>query len=86
MSAEWRKDAACRDYPHAWWFADGPESKMSIAAKAICLRCNVARECLDYAMSDKACRENGIWAGTTPAVHEPHRADTQKAIDLRALA
>jgi WhiB family redox-sensing transcriptional regulator len=41
----------------------GPAVKQMIRAKAICARCQIQRECLDYALDAGSIQ--GVWGGTT---------------------
>ena len=59
----WADRSACRDYPTDVFFGDLDAPKKSLEARAICSRCPVKAECLDYAIRH-AC-EYGIWGGTT---------------------
>ena len=59
----WAEQGACRDYPTDVFFADLDAPKNSWEARAICSKCPVKAECLDYAIRH-AC-EYGIWGGTT---------------------
>jgi WhiB family redox-sensing transcriptional regulator len=59
----WTERSACRDYPTDVFFADLDAPKNSLEARAICSKCPVKAECLDYAIRH-AC-EYGIWGGTT---------------------
>lgn len=56
----WQRDAACLDYPQAWWFP-GHRSSEESWAKEICGRCLVRHECLVYAMGGN--EDHGIWGG-----------------------
>lgn len=62
--ASWRDDAACRDYPSAWWFVEegkrGDDRKY-LDARPICRRCNVQAECLAYALEQDI--RHGMWGG-----------------------
>jgi len=59
----WMRDALCHEYPLRLFF---PESGQSTEhAKAICGRCLVKAECLDYALRNPYARDHGVWAGTT---------------------
>ena len=61
---EWIRDALCHEYPHRLFF---PEQGASTdQAKAVCGRCLVRVECLDYVLRDPDACANGVWAGTTP--------------------
>ena len=72
MAEEWRRRAACRGKPTALFFAGrgawGP-------ALAICARCPVQAQCLDYVSHPErstrrgdswAWAEVGVWGGRTP--------------------
>lgn len=62
----WRLRAACRDLDPDVFFpiGTGGMSLVQIAgAKAVCGRCPVAQQCLDWAVN--AGRVDGIWGGTT---------------------
>ena len=57
----WWRDALCHEYPGVSWF---PKRKGSHdEAVAICRRCLVRQECLDYAMGDL--NLHGVWGRTT---------------------
>ena len=63
----WQHEAACRGGDSAWFFApnyfekrsekDGREAK----AKAVCARCPVRPECLEYALRIR--EPHGVWGG-----------------------
>ena len=58
----WERDALCREYvdrADAWFPTAGEDGN---AAKAVCRRCLVRSECLDYALSQPGL--GGIWGGT----------------------
>ena len=44
----WQRDAACREHPGVEFFIERGES--SEPARAVCGRCLVRAECLDYAL------------------------------------
>ncbi len=54
---------ACRDRPDLSWFPELGES--TAEAKAVCMRCSVRQECLEYAAADPDARRYGIWGGTS---------------------
>jgi WhiB family redox-sensing transcriptional regulator len=55
----WQRDAACRENPDADFF---PERGASTAeARAVCARCLVRHECLEYAL--RIGTKHGIWGG-----------------------
>jgi WhiB family redox-sensing transcriptional regulator len=66
----WQRDALCRGRPTDWFFPDdssgnhnGSLTLTDRQAKALCVRCPVRRECLEYGLHD----EYGIWGGTRPS-------------------
>jgi WhiB family redox-sensing transcriptional regulator len=60
----WRAEALCLEYPDVEWFPgrDAPATE----ARAICDRCRVQQECLDYALHSEHTLAYGIWGGTGP--------------------
>jgi WhiB family redox-sensing transcriptional regulator len=58
----WRKDALCREHRDLNWFpARGEQVDRQ---RAVCGRCAVASECLDFALSDEmTTNRHGIWGG-----------------------
>jgi WhiB family redox-sensing transcriptional regulator len=63
---EWRDEAACRDEDPDLFFpiGSGPAAQAQIAdAKAICARCPVVRECLEWALETG--QDAGVWGGLT---------------------
>ncbi len=73
---DWRTGAACRELdPDLFFSPDSFESKQEkdereIEAKAVCARCTVRDECLDYAL--KAGERYGIWGGLTEQERRAH--------------
>ena len=60
---DWQRYGLCHGKGCDPWF---PKSRRSIApGAAVCARCPVAQECLEYALSLED-NPDGIWAGTTP--------------------
>lgn len=60
----WMKDALCREHPEVVWFPGRGEDARP--AKALCARCLVQPECLDYAESITVpMPPSGIWGGTS---------------------
>jgi hypothetical protein len=51
-------------YDPEWWFDKDTE----ILAAAICTRCPIINQCLDYAVSEKI--TDGVYGGLTPAERE----------------
>ena len=81
----WRADAACRGADTDVFFI-GPGHKPD-AAIAVCDRCEVRDECLEYALDND--EEFGIWGGLMPKQRkelrrlwkedEPHFVDTPES-------
>lgn len=66
-SPHWSEWAAClREDPELFFPISeaGPGLEQADRAKAVCRRCPVARECLDYALETG--QDTGVWGGTTP--------------------
>lgn len=77
-STEWQTQAACRDEDPELWFptgTTGPALAQIQQAKAICYRCPVERECLEYALATR--QGHGVWGGMT---------DEERSAILRARA
>jgi WhiB family redox-sensing transcriptional regulator len=74
----WTGRAACRtETPDLFFPIGGSTPAGDVAtAKAICARCPVRRDCLDYALATR--QRHGIWGGMT----EDDR-DTRVRSDLR---
>jgi WhiB family redox-sensing transcriptional regulator len=63
---DWRQRAACRDEDPELFFPlteMGPGARQAQRAKAICARCPVRAECLEYALGGSL--DHGIFGGTT---------------------
>jgi WhiB family redox-sensing transcriptional regulator len=56
--------------PEAWWWS----VELEVEALAVCRRCSVQRECLDYALA--ADEQAGFWGAAT--------ADTRASLRRRA--
>ncbi len=69
---EWQRDALCKEpeYRGLAWFAQQHEPVDE--AKAVCGRCLVQTECLEFALEDQTL--DGIWGGTTRS--ERHKLRT----------
>ena len=67
----WTRDALCVEpvYIGLPWFPERSES--ATEAKAVCARCLVRAECLDYAMSNPVARSHGVCGGTSPRERRP---------------
>jgi WhiB family transcriptional regulator, redox-sensing transcriptional regulator len=73
---DWRAHAACKGYdPELFFSSDDLTDKRErvereAAAKAVCMRCTVRRDCLDYAIA--AGERYGIWGGLNPQERRAH--------------
>lgn len=66
MPGDWWQHAACRSAEADLFFpisAKGQSQVDAARAKAVCERCPVCSECLDYALSTR--QSHGIWGGMT---------------------
>lgn len=59
----WHRDALCREFPSVDFYPSGPASLEP--AKAVCARCAVRQECLQFALDDVDARYHGVWGGTS---------------------
>jgi len=62
----WRAAAACRSRDPDLFFpvsVAGPAASQAATAKAVCARCPVRSQCLDFALSSR--QSYGIWGGLT---------------------
>lgn len=59
MSDEWRDLAACKDMPPDVFFPE--KGQPAARAKAVCARCPVRSECLEYALNHEM--KHGVWGG-----------------------
>jgi WhiB family transcriptional regulator, redox-sensing transcriptional regulator len=64
--SSWRDLAACRDVDPETFFPIGTTDALGQLreARAICGRCPVAADCLDWAL--RVGQDHGVWGGTTP--------------------
>jgi WhiB family transcriptional regulator, redox-sensing transcriptional regulator len=65
-SASWQSRAACLDCDPDLFFPiapSGPALRQIEQAKAVCARCPVRRECLQYALATR--QVHGVWGGTS---------------------
>jgi WhiB family redox-sensing transcriptional regulator len=63
---DWRDDAVCRDTDPALFFPVGTTGNALVQidhAKRTCGECQVAQECLDFALDTN--QDSGIWGGLT---------------------
>lgn len=73
LAEPWRRDALCIEYPHLpWSLPRGVNPDALDEAKAVCGRCLVRDECLDYAL--RAGEQYGLWGGlSSKGRHELRR-------------
>jgi WhiB family redox-sensing transcriptional regulator len=79
---DWRQRAACRDQDPELFFpvSDmGPGARQTEQAKAVCARCPVRAECLEYALDNAL--DHGIYGGTTES---ERRALRRRAVSKAA--
>ena len=65
-TTDWRHRAACRDEDPELFFPIseiGPGARQLDEAKAVCARCPVRTQCLDYAVDNGL--DHGVFGGTT---------------------
>lgn len=83
--AEWWSLAACSTTDPELFFPispSGPAMRQIAQAKAICARCRIQQECLDYAL--EAGPIQGVWGGTTEHDRQLLRQRTRRARLRRA--
>jgi WhiB family redox-sensing transcriptional regulator len=83
---DWRDRAACRDEDPELFFpvGDGAGAQDQIArAQAVCERCPVRQQCLDFALSTG--QDAGIWGGLTAAQRRSRRRSGLRIDDGRAV-
>jgi WhiB family transcriptional regulator, redox-sensing transcriptional regulator len=91
---EWLDASACRSEDPELFFpitASGPSTQQIEAAKAVCQRCGVQRECLHYALDSH--QSYGVWGGTSeeerlrmtaPLQPAPPRREPQPRAEARS--
>lgn len=62
-TTRWRDDAACLTVDPEVFFPDRSDVDGNLRAKAICDRCDVVDQCLEYALRSK--QDYGIWGGVS---------------------
>jgi WhiB family redox-sensing transcriptional regulator len=73
----WMAKAACQDHPTDLFFFDERVERTRVAeAKAICHKCPVWKNCLDYAIETPV--DFGIWGGYTSRERVRHRWNEQR--------
>ena len=59
MRPAWQRDALCLEHPEVEFFIERGDS--CAPAKAVCARCLVRTECLEYALANSI--QHGVWGG-----------------------
>lgn len=75
---DWFDLAACRGKPVDWWFPS--DANDPTEAKAVCHRCPVREECLEFALPQKTLV--GVWGGFGDRARQRIRAE-RKWVELR---
>jgi WhiB family transcriptional regulator, redox-sensing transcriptional regulator len=74
----WMRDAACREHPEVNFHPGHGESPEP--ARAVCSRCMVRNECLQFALDDD--ERYGVWGGLSPP---ERRAVKRQLLHLRGV-
>lgn len=78
---EWQANARCSEVEPEIFFPErGGSSK---AARAVCSKCDVRAQCLEYALNNK--EQFGIWGGTSERERRRLRKDRARR-KLRAVS
>jgi len=83
-AADWREASACQRADPDLFFPiamTGHGQEQIAKAKAICARCSVRQECLEFAQAHDPL--HGIWGGTTPEDRQRARRRAQRAARTR---
>ena len=76
ITPAWHADALCQEYPDVNFFPTRPGQ--AGRAKAVCARCLVASECLEWALGEPSWL-TGVWGGTTPTDRRKLRRKVRSA-------
>jgi WhiB family transcriptional regulator, redox-sensing transcriptional regulator len=76
--SRWWERAACRGEDPELFFPTRCEVEKVQAAKAVCARCPVRAECLEYALAVN--EQNGIWGGLSGKQRRAERRRRQRAV------
>jgi WhiB family redox-sensing transcriptional regulator len=71
---EWHKLASCRDVEPEIFFPERGDSTK--AARQVCARCPVARQCLEHAVSFP--EHSGVWGATVEPERQKIRAQRKR--------
>ena len=77
---DWHADAACKETPEVSFFPE--QGEPAEPAKAVCGRCLVQAECLEWALGQGATLW-GIWAGTTDRQRMRLRSELRRGASAR---
>lgn len=58
---DWKAQGACLGADADLWFPGRGKNQDAKEAKAVCLKCPVRQECLDYAIANV--EKHGVWGG-----------------------
>ena len=84
---DWRHLAACRDEDPELFFpigTTGPAVLQITEAKAVCQRCDVSSDCLEWALDSG--QEAGVWGGLSEDERRALRERGVRASGVRAGA
>ncbi|MGH8932540.1 MAG: WhiB family transcriptional regulator [Egibacteraceae bacterium] len=76
---DWRDHAACLDTDPELFFpigTTGPALNQIERAKAVCQRCDVATQCLEWAIATR--QDAGVWGGLTDDERRALRRSRQR--------
>lgn len=81
----WRLKAACLDADPDIFFPEMGRTYDTVLAKRICDRCEVTKECLDYALANNF--TDGVWGGKTCNEREPFERGRAEPVrsDIRRM-
>lgn len=82
LSTAWKAAGECRSVPPHLFFPERGESTKD--AKAICARCQVRVECLEFAIEN--CEKFGIWGGTSEKERRVIRRNRARAAEIGGAA
>lgn len=77
---DWRHSALCRDEDPELFFpigTSGPAERQIEEGKAVCRRCPVTRECLQWALETG--QDAGVWGGMSEDERRALKRRTQRA-------
>ncbi len=84
---DWVHRARCKDEDPELFFPTGntgPAASQVAAAKAVCMRCDVRGECLEWAMSTG--QDAGVWGGLSEEERRALRRARRKGLLIPATA